>query len=343
MLMFTSDKLLHESFKRVKKTLTIGFFMVLQAAGSSAAERALRISYPAPSTSYLPLWAAKEAKLFERNNLSVELVSIGSSTRAIAALFSDDVDVVAGGAFVGVGAYLQGYKDLALFANINNKLIFSVYAQPSIANVSSLRGKRVGVTRFGGSLDFATRYFLKRSGLDPRKDVVLIQIASMPDIVAALVGKSIDAGTVSIPQNFLAQKLGFRKLADFSETDTKYALVSFLSKRKFLTDHRSQMLGFLKALIRGVHYVRTERREALKILSRYTRIDDMSILEPSYDFHVDKIWPRVPELQPEDLKLILEHHAETNPAAKEIDPNAFIYSQLVADVVKSGFVDQVYK
>lgn len=191
-------------------------------------------------------------------------------------------------------------------------------------------------------MDFATRYFLSQSGLDPRKDVKLVQIGRVPDILGALMSGSIDAGTMAFPYNFSAGKLGFRELADLSDMKVKYASTAFLAKRKFLSENKSRMKDFVKALIEAVRYLKTHREEALKLLSRYTRINDLEILAAAYDIHVSKIWPRVPQVQPEDLKLVLEELAEANPKARDIDPSELIYSAVVKDVLATGFVERLY-
>ena len=79
----------------------------------------------------------------------------------------------------------------------------------------------------------------------------------------------------------------------------------------------------------------------MKVLSRYTRMSDMRVLAQTYDYHSRTIWPKVPEIQPEDLKLVLEELAEANPKAREIHPAAD-YGSIVKDVIASGFVDRLY-
>jgi ABC-type nitrate/sulfonate/bicarbonate transport system substrate-binding protein len=143
-----------------------------------AAERNMRVTYSAPATAFLPLWAAQETGIFKRNNLSVELLYVGSSPIALAALLSDEIDVLAGGGTVAPIAYLQGFKDLALFSTLDHRLPFKVYAKAAIGDIAGLRGKRFGVARFGGTLDFASRYFLRSSGLDPQKDLQLVQVGN---------------------------------------------------------------------------------------------------------------------------------------------------------------------
>ena len=311
--------------------------------GACAAERMLRVSYSAPATAFLPLWAAKEAGFFDRNNLNVELLYVGSSPIALAALLSDELDVLTGGGTAAPTAYLQGFRDLALFSTLDHRFAFKIFAVPSITDAAGLRGKRYGVTRFGGSLDFASRYFLKNSGLDPQRDVQLIQIGNTADILAALINGTVDAGTLTFPYNFSARKLGYRQLADLSQSGARYATAAFLAKRNFLVAQRARMQAFIKALVEAIHYVKTNPEPALKILQRYTRMADREVLKLAYDEYAQNVWPRVPAIEPEDVKLILEHLAQTNPKAREIQPSALVYNSLVESVARSGIVEQLYK
>ena len=328
----------------MKFVLTLWAILLLAPRDvAPAAERMLRVSYSAPATAFLPLWAAKEAGFFDRNNLSVEILYVGSSPIALAALLSDELDVLVGGGTAAPTAYLQGFRDLALFSTLDHRFAFKIFTVPSITDVSGLRGKRFGVTRFGGSLDFASRYFLKSAGLDPQKDVQLIQIGNTADILAALINGTVDAGTLTFPYNFSTRKLGYRQLPDLSQSGARYATAAFLAKRSFLVAQRARMLAFIKALVEAIHYVKTNPETALKILQRYTRMADREVLKLAYDEYAQNVWPRVPAIEPEDIKLILEHLAQTNPKAREIQPAALVYGNLVESVARSGIVEQLYK
>ncbi|HWP60773.1 MAG TPA: ABC transporter substrate-binding protein [Candidatus Acidoferrales bacterium] len=318
-------------------------FIFCRAAASHPAERPLRVAYPAPAAAFLPLWAAQEAGIFRKHDLPIEIVAVGSSTRGLAALFAGHVDILSGGGTGGVAAQLQGYTDLALFANLIQTFVFSVYTVPAIAEVSQLKGKRMGVTRFGGTLDFAARHYLKRNGLEPGKDVSFIQIGAMPDIVVALATGNIEAGTIGVPQTFLAKKRGMRELADLSAMGARYALAALVAKRSFLFENHGAMARFVKALIEAIHFLRNRPAEGMEILRRYTRIDDLDILKPGYDLHVYKLFPKVPEVYPEDLKLVLEEIALTNPKAKGADPASFIDGRIVREVAGSGFAERLYR
>ena len=136
-------------------------FLLAQPVSGLAQRKTLRVSYPAPVTVYLPLWVANDAGFFRKNGIEVELVHVGSSPIAMAAYLAREIDVLGGGGSAGPNAYLRGQRDIVFFAAMNNKFVFSIYGHPSIANLTGVRGKRVGVTRFGGTMDFATRHFLR--------------------------------------------------------------------------------------------------------------------------------------------------------------------------------------
>jgi ABC-type nitrate/sulfonate/bicarbonate transport system substrate-binding protein len=330
--------------RRVCMTIKVGLLaIVLLAAGSvGAADRPLRVAYPAPAGAFLPLWAAQDAGIFKKHGLPVELIAVGSSTRGVAAMVSGDIDILAGGGSSGISAQLQGYSDMALFGNVIQTFLFSVMTQPSITNVAQLRGKKMGVTRFGGTLDFAARYYLKRAGLEPGKDVSFVQIGAMPDIAVAVVTGAIESGVIGVPQNLQAKKLGLRELADLSDTGARYALAAFLAKRSFLSANHDQMVRFMRTLVESIHYLKTRPKEGMEIFKKYTRVDAPDVLKPAYDIHI-KLFPRVPEIFAEDLKLVLEEITLTNSKAVGANPASFIDDRAAKEVVKSGFVEQLYK
>jgi NitT/TauT family transport system substrate-binding protein len=316
--------------------------LLAQPARSLAQRKSLRVSYPAPVTVYLPLWVANDVGFFRKNGVDVELVHVGSSPIAMAAYLSGEIDILGGGGSAGPNAYLRGQRDLVFFAAMNNKFVFSIFAHPSIANLSGVRGKRVGVTRFGGTMDFATRYVLRQAGFEPGRDVTMVQIGRVQDILSALAGGSVDVGTMAFPYNIKAKESGFRELADLSQSGARYASSSFLARRRFLIENKPAVEAFIRAIIEAQHYIRTHREESLRILARYTRISDVKVLGQTLDFHTRVIWARVPEIQPEDLKLVLEELAEANPKAREIEPAEIIYGAIVKDVVASGIVERLY-
>jgi len=312
-------------------------------AGAGAAPASLRIAYPAPTASFLPLWAAQDGGFFKKHDLAVEVIQVGSSTRGMAALLAGQIDILAGGGTSGIIAQLQGFTDLAIFGTNVHTWVFTVYAQPSIKEISQLRGKKMGVTRFGGTLDFAARYYLKSQGLEAGKDVVLIQVGTSADILTALANGVVESGIMSVPYLFIARRLGLRELADLSQSGVRYAQAALVARKSFLKDKREVIARFIKSQIEATHFLKTRPADGMKILGRYTRTDDQEILKQAYHYHVDRLLSPVPEIRPEDVRLLLEEAALTNPKAKGANPQDFIDETLVREVVRSGFVEQLYK
>jgi NitT/TauT family transport system substrate-binding protein len=230
----------------MKVLIACALILFLSYASASAQEN-IRVAYPSAAVNFVPLWAAQEAGFFKRENLPVELVSIRSSPIAMAALLSGEVDVVVGGANPGITMQLQGYKDITLFGGLINTFLFSICSVPAIEDISQLKGKRLGVTRFGGSNDFAGRYYLRQRGLDPTKDLTLIQVGSQDDILRAILSKRLDAAVLGYPAVFVAKKNGLRELADLTRSGLRYQLNAFVAKKSFVTERQSVLVQLFKA------------------------------------------------------------------------------------------------
>ena len=318
-------------------------FLLAGCAASAFARDSIRVAYPSTATVFLPLWVARDVGLFQKHGTPVELVSIASSSIAMASLLAGDIDVIIGGANPGVAVQLQGNKDITLFAGLVETFLFSIFSQANITKVPELKGKRMAVTRFGGSNDFAGRYFLRGQGLEPNKDVTLIQIGRQNDILGALFSGSVHAGVLGYPSVLVAKKQGLYELADLTQKGPRYQLTAFVAKKSFLKKNGPAMEGFVKAVAEAIHYLKTNRSQGMKILGRYTRIDEPSLLGSLYDFHVEKVFPRTPEIDPESLKLIFEELSEEIPKAKSAKPEAFIDNEIIGRVKRSGFFAQLYR
>jgi ABC-type nitrate/sulfonate/bicarbonate transport system substrate-binding protein len=131
-------------------------------------------------------------------------------------------------------------------------------------------------------------------------------------------------------------------LADLTQSGLRYQLTAFVAKRSFLAEKPTLMARVFRALAESIHFLRTRPREGMAIAKHYARIDDPEILASAYDLHV-KLFPRLPEIQPEDLKLVLEEIALANPKAKGADPAVFLDDRIATEVQRSGFADQLYR
>jgi NitT/TauT family transport system substrate-binding protein len=177
------------------------FLIVIAIAGGlKAAEAqplAIRVGYTALAGSFTPLWMAKELELFERQGVQSSPIYM-ASTLAYQAMLAGETDFTVGASIPAVQARLGGADPLILVTYISG-FTFSIIAGSSIQQPADLRGKRIGVTRFGAPTDFGARIALKRWGLVPVKDVTIIQLGGLPEAFAALKGDSVQAAVLPPP------------------------------------------------------------------------------------------------------------------------------------------------
>ena len=313
-----------------------------RARMTAAAPASLRVAYPAPTASFLPLWTAHDAGFFKKNNLAVELIQVGSSTRGMAAMLANQIDVLAGGGTGSVVAQLQGYSDVAIFGTNVHTWVFSIYAVPWIKDITQLRGKKMAVTLWRNH-GFRHAPFSQRTGIRAGEGCHVDSNRQLGGHRPRYGERVVESGVMSVPYLFIARRLGLRELADLSQSGIRYAQAALVAKRSFLKDKGDIVGQFIRAMVEATHYLKTRPAEGMRILGRYTRTDDAEILKQAYDYHVHRLLSPAPDIRPEDVKLLLEEAALTNPKAKGANPQDFIDERPVREVVRSGFVDQLYR
>ena len=193
-------------------TIIISFIVMLSPPTAIfSAETPLKIinvAVPAVSLLQAPLFTALDAGAFKKYGMEVRYVVTGA--RTIQALVGGSVQFAQGVSSRTVPAAVLAGADTVLIANFSDKLLFTMHSAPEVKSLQDLRGKVVGVSGIGGSTDFATRLALREAGLIPEKDVAIRGVGGVPETVAALKAKVVQAGTLSPPSSFVAQKAGSR-------------------------------------------------------------------------------------------------------------------------------------
>src|SRR5215475_7917258 len=205
----------HEAPFFISQAVIFVLTLVFTLTGSASAADKLRIGYGAPSVAMSMLWITKEGKLFEKNNLEVEVLYLESAL-VQRALIAGNIDYGEMTGSLMAAPKLQG-ADLVMIAGFLNQLIYRLVTRPEIKTIADLKGKRVAVSRFGAGADRATRFLLTKLGFNPEKDVVLVQVGGAPTRLAALTANSIDATIVEPPDHKKAQEAGMRVLANMEE------------------------------------------------------------------------------------------------------------------------------
>lgn len=245
--------------------------------------RPLRIAYAAIAGSQAPVWMLKESGRLERQGIPIELVYVAGARSVAAGLLSGEIPLAVLGTTAIVRAYGRGARDLVLIAGVVNNPTFSVMVHPSISRAEDLRGKPVAITRFGGSVDFLMRWFLKRSGLEPVKDVPLVQVGDVPSTIAALEKGSAFATVIEPPGPTILRKLGFKKLVDFPDTGIQYQFLSLATTRSFAQKNEPLLKSFMNAYREGIRDFKRDKSKSMGVLGKYLKIKDNEALEDVYE------------------------------------------------------------
>ena len=312
-------------------------FVFLLSASSSRAEQ-VRIAYSAISGAMGPLWMAHDLGFFNRQGLDVQLLYIGGGSVVMQALLGGDVQFVRLGANAVVQASSRG-AGLKMIANTINRLVFSLMSRPQIHSATELKGRKIGVTRLGGSTDFALELALRQWGFRRGTDVAVIQTGGMPQLLGAIQAQSVDAGVISPPTNLQAEKLGLKELVDFGDLEILYPNSPLAATETYLRRNRDVALRLLRAYCDGIHRVKTDRETTLKIFAKYTKVNDPDILAELYRIYGIKHLERIPYVKPEAVDEVLRAEVKTG-TAKSAD---FIDNTLVTELEREGFFRQLYR
>jgi ABC-type nitrate/sulfonate/bicarbonate transport system substrate-binding protein len=301
--------------------ITIVFGIALLEAPEGISAERLRVAHSTLTATNSVLWVARDRDLFPRHGLDVSLIYV-AGVRSMQALLAQEVEIGSISGTTAIQANLAG-ADSVIVGGISNSVLMSLVAAPDIGSVDALRGKRVGVTRFGSLSDFMARNQLRRAGITPDKEVALIQTGGYPESVAAMQANGIQAAMLSPPYHTIAiKRLGFRELVDLSRT-TKYQSNALVVLRQFAQSKPAVVTAFMQAYVEAVRVFKQEREFTLGVLGRAMRSNDRAILEETYGFYRD-YFNDIPQPTLEGIQLILDEMAPNAPKAREARPQDFV-------------------
>ncbi len=300
----------------------------------------LNLSYSALVPSGAPFWIGQDLKLFEREGLKTQLLYINAATRVMAAILAGEVQLSLSGVGSLVSAFAQGSDPVAI-AGAVNKINVSIFARPEIRAPEDLKGKRMGITRFGGLYDFSASYALKKWGLQAGKDVVLIQIGDTPSLMSAMAGGAIQAATLQPPFTIRAAQLGYRELMDLSKSGLEYQNTVVLTTRSLVRKSPDTIRKFLRAYSAALAIFHTQKETSLKIMARYLKGLDPVLLEKSYEAY--KAWvPEIPYINQPGMEMAIA----LTPAGgkeKEIKYADIVDESMVHELEQQGYYRMLYK
>jgi NitT/TauT family transport system substrate-binding protein len=328
---------------RIRDGLLVLLAVIFFGVAARAQEKfeKMNVGYSAQAGAFAPIWITHEAGLFRKHGLEVNLIFIPGGPTAAAAMLAGEVQAAAMAGPAIITSNLAG-SDLVMIAGMVNTFAFQIITVKGITAPAQLKGKRIGVNRYGAAPDIAARYALARFGIDP-KDVTILQLGEQSTRLAAMKAGQLEAAVVLPPITTMAQKEGMNVLLDMSDLGAEFQITGLASSRSFVNKKRPSALRLMRAFVEGIHYYKTHRKESMDIIARFMRTNDMEAVGATYDYFATKIVPKKPYPTLKGVKALLYLAAKERPEAAKLSPERFVDVSLLKELDDSGFIDGLYR
>jgi len=304
--------------------------------------RKLRVAITSLSGSMAVPWLAREAGIFKRHGLEVEVIATPSGVEGMNALIAGEITFlqIAGATTVSAAV---GDADVIVIGTTIGTLVQSLMVRPEIETAEQLRGKSIGISRFGTTIDTGARIAVRHFGLVPEKDVSIVQIGAVESIVLAMAGGRVQAGILSYPAIGRARKLGFRELLDIAALNLPYASTGMTTRGEVIRKEPDLVRRYMMAQIEAIARMKRDRAFTISVMSKFLRTNDQDQLAEAYDVYANKYLMKVPLPTVEAIRAVLEELEPRSPKAKGQDPKRFFDDHFVRELQASGFIDALYR
>ena len=310
--------------------LGLVFLLFFGAAGHAAELKKITLGYSTVGPASTGLWMAKEIGAFEKYGIDADLIFISSGPVVVQALIGGDLQAGLAATNAVIAAVLGG-APLVSVMSLVNRPYYRLWVQPEITRLEELRGKTLGVSRFGSVTDNLTRILLRKKGLDGAVNVR--QMGGTTEMAAAFQRRQI-AGAVT---SNLRVDAPMRMLVDLDEMDIQYSNVVIAVSRDFHRRSPETLEGIVRAYTEGVAAAHYQKEKTLKVIAKYTRLKDPKMMEEFYK-DADKFLDRVPRVEPEAIAPIVEFMGK-----KPIPLEAIADNSVIDRLVREGFIEKLYK
>jgi len=295
----------------------------------------LRFGFSGATATQLAGALAVEQKLFERYGTNVEFTQ-SAGTTMIRALDSGSLQLAIVGGGQALSAYLKGV-DVRIISGLVNAIPFQLWVKPEISSVKDLKGKLIGNTPPGTSLNLANNVMLARAGLDPLRDVKLVAFGRLGLVSQALFTGVVDAALLSPPETIEAKKSGLHMILDLVTARIPCPFTSVVTTRAMLEKEPLLLGRSLKGILHGVNLALTNPDLAKKTIGRTMRLADPEAIEEVYQ-RVTMVYERFPVVSKEAIDTILK----LSPVTSNRNPYGVLDMSVLERIEKEGFVRSLY-
>jgi NitT/TauT family transport system substrate-binding protein len=316
-------------------------FLLLLPHTLSAAEK-IRIGYSGLSPATGMLWVTHEGRLFEKNGLTPDVLFLRNNLGQ-SALIAGEIEMCGYSASLLAPARVQG-ADPLMIVSFQRKLNYRLVVRPEIRTLEDLKGKVLGVTRYGTVNDWTMRLLLNKLGVNPERDVRLIQVGdSAPAVATSLIaGKTLDGALLQPPFYNKAVESGMRVFANMEEMDIPFQQTGLNTTQSYIAKNPDIVRRVVKSVVEGVHLIHINPGLAKRAISRYMQINDEKALEESYQ-QLKATAEFKPYPSADGFKTSLDDLAKKLPAARTANPQDFMDARFIQELDKSGYIDGLYR
>jgi NitT/TauT family transport system substrate-binding protein len=321
----------------IVRSLIVLILLLLQPLSVRSAGP-LIVGVAGPGINMVYSFLTKDLGFWQKYGIDARVVLFDAGSILAQAALSGEVKFSISSGPATVASRTQGADTIIVSASVNT-LPYSIVAAKGITTWDQLRGKRIAISRLGSGTDTAVRMVLKKFGLDPTKDVIIVQLGTQPARMLALAGGVIEATIVSPPLDIAAKKQGYQILVNIAELGIPYPQQVIETTDRFTRENPQLVKNFLKGFIEAVYYAATHKDDTKKIITKYLKTTDPEVLEATYQSYLQVTdYTAIPNLL--GIRNAIDEVAARVPAAKNKRPEEFVDTRFLKELEKEGFFKQ---
>jgi NitT/TauT family transport system substrate-binding protein len=321
------------------KSFRIAILLVLLAltpffASSIQAQtlKKVRLASSSTNVSFLALYTALNRGFFKDEGIDLEIIFMPANLASTAVL-NGDVDY--NGAVTGtIGAAVQGRPMKVLLFTVSKPLLFLI-GQKNIKDVKQLKGKKIAGSSPGGSATLLANQALKQIGLEPGKDVSVLQMSgNAASRFAVLESGVVDASLLSVPENIIAHERGYNELLFLGDV-IEFPQNGFGTSEKRIRENPDEVYRMVRATLRGLQFIwdKNNQEAVTSILMKQWKVNDRK-MAAEMARQVNRVLTKDAYVKPESVQVLVDLARESAKVTRPVS---------AMDVVDYSFLEKARK
>jgi ABC-type nitrate/sulfonate/bicarbonate transport system substrate-binding protein len=301
--------------------VVLGLLYLMLSNAPTFAQVDFPMGYSSLGGTYAFLALMQEQRLLEKEGIRPTFVYIGGP-QISQALIAGDIRMAVLGAASPVRAAAHG-AEMRFIGGVTDRENVTVIADPKITKPTDLKGTRMAIDRLGDYSDFRARKVLERFGLEPQKDVVLLQIGGQTGRFAALKSGQVQSTFVAAPLTLVARKAGFRSLVDLADLGFPSTSASLVVMKSTVERNEKEVSAVMRAISRALRVFKSDRETGIRSLARFMKLNDPEALDETWRSQA-KIYQEVPSPAVSGIKMVKDFLGQTDPKVAQLNVDEIV-------------------